>query len=302
MDCYIGIDGGGSKTLLQAATADGGVLFEGLAGGSNPYTATPAAAEQVVRGLIEKAKNALPSDAVLKGVCMGAAGPDKEEDFLFFEQILRDASGCDNVKVVNDGYASLYAVLGERPGVVIASGTGSICWAKNADGTVCRVGGWGHLFSDEGSGYAMVSDAMRAVCRTIDGRASQGTLLLQRLMDAFGVQTPLELISEIYLCPNQQAIAAYFPLVSKAAEERDPLALKVVDDGMDALVELVASAARQVMLYHTFSVGMTGAVLTKVELTRHLFIHKLLERFPRCEIIHEKTESVSGALYLAQHI
>lgn len=302
MKHYIGIDGGGTKTLLRMIDENGPIVFEELDGGTNPYTVTPQTAEQRLHGLIGKALAALPEDGSLGGVCIGAAGADTDADYAFFDRVLREASGSDRVLAVNDGYASLFATLGEGAGVVIASGTGSICWAKNADGEVCRVGGWGYLFSDEGSGYRMVSDAMEVVCRTMDGRANHGTLLKESLMEAFGVHTNEELVSEIYMCPNPQSIAAYFPLVSKAASEGDPLALEVIDKGMDDLVELTAAAARRIGLYPVFTVGMTGSILTSVEVTRELFMKKIFERFPKCTLIEDKAQTVDGALFLAKRL
>ncbi len=302
MKYYIGIDGGGTKTVLRMCDENGTVVFEEVGGGSNPYTVPPETAEALVKNLVAKALAAMPADGVLGGACIGAAGADTEEDYAFFDRVLREATQSDKVLAVNDGYASLYATLGDRAGVVIASGTGSICWGKNDAGEVCRVGGWGYLFSDEGSGYSMVRDALETVCRTIDKRASKGALLLEELMKDFGVHTYEELISEIYLSPTPQSLAAYFPLVVKAAKEHDPLALEVIDRGMEQLVELVAAAARQMGMYPVFTVGMTGSVLSKVEITRELFMQKMVERFPKCTIVADKCENVDGALFLAKRL
>ncbi len=300
MTYYIGIDGGGTKTLLRMIDEHDTVVYEDIGGGTNPYTVEPDVAKSLLTAMIKKAMTAMPSDGTLGGICIGAAGADTDADYAFFDRVLREASGSQKVLAVNDGYASLFAALGEQPGVVIASGTGSICWGKTADGTACRIGGWGYLFSDEGSGYRMVSDAMQVICRTMDGRASHGALLLEKLMEAFGVYTNEELVSEIYLCPNPQSIAAYFPLVSKAASEGDPLAREVIDRGMDDLVELVAAAARQIGMYPVFTVGMAGSILTKSAITRDTFMQKMVERFPKCTVLEDMIEVVDGALYLAK--
>ncbi len=302
MMCYIGIDGGGSKTLLRMTDENGTVLYEQMGGGTNPYTVTPESAKALLKSMIDKALAAMPEGGVFGGICMGAAGADTAADYAFFDRILREATDSDKVLAVNDGYASLYATLGDSAGVVIASGTGSICWGKSETGEVCRVGGWGYLFSDEGSGYSMVRDAMETVCRTIDKRASQGALLLDELMKDFGVNTYEELVSEIYRSPNPQSIAAYFPLVYKAAKENDPLAVEVIDRGMEELVELVAAAARQIGMYPVFTVGMTGSILTKVDITRDLFMQKMVERFPKCTVLPDKCENVDGALFLAKRL
>jgi len=300
MKYYIGIDGGGTKTRLKMVDVNGNIVFEELGGGSNPYTVAPESAEQLLKSMIGKALSHLPHSGELGGICIGAAGADTEADYAFFTRVLQEATGSEKVLAVNDGYASMFATLKEAPGVVIAAGTGSICWGKNDKGDVVRMGGWGYLFSDEGSGYSMVSDALDVVCRTIDGRASKGALLLEKLMDSFGVNTHEELISEIYLSPTPQSIAAYFPLVAEAAAAKDPLALDVIDRGMDALVELVASAARHLEMYPVFTVGMTGSILTSVQITRELFMQKMVERFPKCTIVEEKAENVDGAIFLAR--
>ena len=302
MKYYIGIDGGGTKTRLKMVDANDNLVFEELGGGTNPYTVPPASAENLLKTMIAKALSHLSQGDELGGICIGAAGADTEADYAFFTRVLKEAVGSDRVLAVNDGYASMFATLGDTPGVVIAAGTGSICWGKNDRGDVVRMGGWGYLFSDEGSGYSMVSDALSVVCRTIDGRASKGALLLEKLMASFGVNTYEELISEIYLSPTPQSIAAYFPLVAEAAAAKDPLALDVIDRGMDALVELAASAARHLGMYPVFTVGMTGSILTSVTVTRELFIQKMIERFPKCTVIEEKADNVDGALFLTKRI
>ena len=51
------------------------------------------------------------------------------------------------------------------PRVLIVSGTGSCCYGKTPQGKTARVGGWGHLLGDRGSGYAI---ALKALQRTVD--------------------------------------------------------------------------------------------------------------------------------------
>jgi len=78
--------------------------------------------------------------------------------------------------------------------------------------------------------------------------------------------------------------------------------VEVIDRGMEQLVELVAAAARQIGMYPVFTVGMTGSILTKVEITRALFMQKMVERFPKSTVIPDKCENVDGALFLAKRL
>ena len=75
-------------------------------------------------------------------------------------------------------------------GTVLIAGTGSICYARTADGRRARSGGWGHLIDDEGSAYALGRDILRAVVRAADGRAPATALteLIAQRLGAPGVQ------------------------------------------------------------------------------------------------------------------
>ena len=84
--------------------------------------------------------------------------------------------GVDQVVIVNDATAALVGGTGHPFGVVCVAGTGSIAFGVNRAGERARAGGWGHLLGDEGSGYAIGLEALRAVCRASDGRGPQTAL------------------------------------------------------------------------------------------------------------------------------
>ena len=74
------------------------------------------------------------------------------------------------ILVVNDALIALQAGVGDAPGIVIVSGTGSIAYGRNDHGEASRAGGWGYVLGDEGSGYWIGRLALRAVVRHADGR------------------------------------------------------------------------------------------------------------------------------------
>lgn len=61
--------------------------------------------------------------------------------------------------------------------MALVSGAGSVCLARSPQGRMLRVGGWGHLLGDEGSGYRLAMDALRLATQTVDGRADADALL-----------------------------------------------------------------------------------------------------------------------------
>src|SRR5690606_28135247 len=62
------------------------------------------------------------------------------------------------VTVNNDAITALYSGSLGKPGIVQIAGTGSITFGLNEEGILGRVGGWGHLLGERGSGYCIGSD------------------------------------------------------------------------------------------------------------------------------------------------
>ena len=60
---------------------------------------------------------------------------------------------AENVTVISDVELAYRNAFGERPGVLILAGTGSIALGKNEAGKIARAGGLGPKCGDEGSGF-----------------------------------------------------------------------------------------------------------------------------------------------------
>src|SRR5499426_707233 len=66
------------------------------------------------------------------------------------------------VHVVSDAQAALLGALGRQPGMLILSGTGSIVVGWDARGRWARAGGLGPFVGDEGSGFWLGREWLRA--------------------------------------------------------------------------------------------------------------------------------------------
>ena len=58
---------------------------------------------------------------------------------------------------------------------MLIAGTGSIAYGE-FDGRTARAGGWGELFSDEGSAYWIAREGLKLFSRMSDGRSARGAL------------------------------------------------------------------------------------------------------------------------------
>jgi N-acetylglucosamine kinase-like BadF-type ATPase len=235
----LGIDGGGTKTLGLIANLNGRPLFGTAGGPSNPQVIGFQKASLVVLKVVQECcRRARVQAKDLKAVVVGLAGAGRESDRRRAEiEILKVARKkklpLKNLRVESDARIALEGALGGRSGIVLMSGTGSIGVAKDQNGDIHRVGGWGRVIGDEGSGFAIGRAALAAVARALDGRG-QATVLTGLAAKGFGLSNPQRIVSKIYQDHFDPSLVA--PLVLKAAERGDNVSREILDD---ATLELV---------------------------------------------------------------
>ncbi len=249
----LGVDAGGSKTTAWLVNADDLgdpdapiiPLAAATTGCGNVRAAGfEAAMSQIAAALdtVLRDANALLADAPLS-ICLSAAGAGRsgERERLATELQQRFPSAA--VSVTGDAEPVLAAASPRRVGVALIAGTGSLAWGRNRHGQIDRCGGWGYLFGDEGSGYAIGIAALRAAAESADGRGPR-TELLPRLCERFQIDRAEQLIAAVYGQPplSRPSIAALSELVFELADH-DRAAATIVDEAAAALAEMIDTLA-----------------------------------------------------------
>ncbi|HXO86633.1 MAG TPA: BadF/BadG/BcrA/BcrD ATPase family protein, partial [Gemmatimonadales bacterium] len=189
----LGIDCGGSHTAVVVGNRAGLVLARAEGPGS---AMRPGGAERSAAVILEVARRAatqagatLPAMAAL----IGAAGAGRAPEQEALAAAVKTAGAAEHVAVRGDVEIALAAAFGNGPGVLVNAGTGSIAYARAADGRLFRAGGHGWQLGDEGGGYWLGRRALSAAARAQDGLGDSSTLL-ERLLVALGLQTFDDLI------------------------------------------------------------------------------------------------------------
>ncbi len=241
MRWLIGIDGGGTKTVACAADLSGRLLARVEKGAANYHTIGLPAFAALVGGIVDDLAAAAGfARADLALVSLGLAGADRDRD----RQLLLGALaglGCPCL-VGSDARIALAAGLGDRgEGIVLIAGTGSIAYGRTRGGENIRAGGWGHLVSDEGSGYDIGRQAIARGLKAAEGRDIPSPLL-DKIIARLGVADIAGLIAFIYSPAAAKAdIAALATTVADAAAEGDELAAAILADAAVELAGLVCS-------------------------------------------------------------
>jgi len=164
--------------------------------------------------------------------------------------------GVDRVLLAHDSVTSYLGTLGDQPGAVVASGTGSIILAVGPQG-VARVDGWGYLMGDAGSGFWVGRAALDAVMRAHDGRGPETALTpavrsrWPELEDAY-----VQLQSD----DAKVSVVAWFAEAVAAHAETDAVAARICTEAGEELAHSVVTALRRVGTDATPVVSAIGGV------------------------------------------
>jgi N-acetylglucosamine kinase-like BadF-type ATPase len=254
--CVLGIDAGGTKTVGLLADEQGRVVAETRAGGANLQTHGELEVEKVLHGIIET----LADSHEIAAICLGIAGVDRPQDEAVIQGIFRRLGRAKTARVVNDAVIALVAGSPERTGIVVLAGTGSIVYGVAA-GKAARAGGYGYLLADEGSGYWLGHQALRAVVRCADGRGPE-TRLSELVFGALRIRSVPELVPLVYEKGLERyRIAALAPLVQQAADAGDDVARRLLELAAEELgLATRAVAARLPFGDARFRVVLAGGV------------------------------------------
>lgn len=291
-DVFIGIDGGGTRARALVTTADGTerARLIGAAGLVSP--ADPGAAAAAVAALARDVMSAAGAPLPAAALCCGLAGAGREQERESVRVTLTLAGIAERVIVVGDAEAAMMDAFGTDPGILVIAGTGSIAWARGADGSVVRVGGWGRLLGDEGSGYAIGRGALQAVARATDGRAA-ASALTDVLLRATRVATPEDLVAWAAQA-SKGDIAALAPHVLACADE-DASAAAIRKEAVDELVMLAATAAQRANLDPPHIALHGGLVSPGGPLREHI-----QRALPRATFLDRPVDAATGAATIAR--
>ncbi|MFV0445616.1 MAG: N-acetylglucosamine kinase [Planctomycetaceae bacterium] len=266
LDLVIGVDGGGTKTVAWLAPTAGrrdelpfGV---GEAGPGNPRAVGFDTAQHNIALAVRRAwDNAGLTPAVAAAACLGLAGAGRPEEQQAIEVWARKHEVARHVQVTHDAEIILAAGTRRADGIALICGTGSFAWGKNSTGACERSGGWGYLFGDEGSGYAMALAGLRAVASATDGRGP-ATVLQERMLAAVEVTQASDLIGRLYRpTVSRDWIASLASVVCDAAAD-DDVATEILQTAAHELAMLVVSlVARLQFRQEGYSLVLAGGVI-----------------------------------------
>ncbi len=249
MKLYLGVDGGQSSTTAMIGDETGRVIGSGRGGPCN-HVMGPGGRPKFINaigGCIATACGEAgldPSAIAFESACLGfSGGPADKESML--DEILRTQRRI----VTTDAMIALSGAMAGGPGIITIAGTGSIAYGRNREGRIARVGGWGYIYGDEGGGFDLTRQAVRAALRHDEGWGP-ATSLRGLLLTETGATDADDLMHRLYTTDYPRPkIAAFSKLVDRAAMDGDAVAHSILTNAAQQLAT-IASSVRSRLFDH----------------------------------------------------
>jgi len=300
MSLVLGIDGGGTRT--RASIAEGERVLARAENGSIKRLRVGAeAAEENLRALLKD----IYTQTGVKGVhaaCCGVASSTMPGVKEWIQAVFADF-GVERSEVVGDEVIALDGAFKGGPGILQIAGTGSNTVGRAPDGSRECAGGWSSRLGDEGSGYWIGVNSLRRALHAYD--RDQPTRVLEVVGKIWGTKTIDELVNIGDSTPGPD-FAALAPAISELAEEGDKVALGVLKQAADDLVETVLLVRSKLRTKHHLTeevpVAWIGSIVGKARLVREAFYAGLKAGAPNMPILQEEVDGIVGALWRANRL
>ncbi|MBQ8095241.1 MAG: ATPase [Clostridia bacterium] len=296
---FCGWDGGGSKTAVCLIDTDGAPLANASFGPLNANGASP----ERVRGTVGDALAFMKSQPggldACGGLVIGMAGISNKALSEQMYTYLSEGGYTGPLSLLGDQEIALAGAI-DGPGAILIAGTGSICYGKDSDGHPFRVGGYGYLIDDLGSGYAIGLSILTAVIRALDGR-NPPTRLTSLVYNALSISDIPALITWVYArTTGKKEIAALSRLLLPALEEQDSAAQSIASKAARDLADLAITGLSQHHLIRA-ELALTGSIFEHYPLIRSTLESQVYAALPFIRICTPKRTPAEGAARLARN-
>ncbi len=291
---YVGVDGGGTKTVLVVINQNCDEVYRTVGGTININGVATATAKQNLQDILKQ----IPFKQDIVSGCLGIAGISNAKTLEFLNDMKNSGDFPCEFSFVGDHVTALKGALLEQDGVLLISGTGSICVGQSKDGEYIRTGGMGHLIDDVGSGYAIGRDILSAVVQANDGRA-QKTSLQADVFKALDISSIEQLVQFVYNPErSKKDIASLAKLLPANYQKRDKASEQIRDKTANDLVSLCEALVKRLGLENGL-VALSGSIIQKDDGIRASFEQRLNDILPNFKTVIPKQDAAYGAAVIA---
>lgn len=299
MKYIIGIDGGGTKSIGYITDETGKLLGKSEEGSLNIHSQGEVEVKSNLHSIINSLIDIVDCKIEdLELISMGIAGVGRVKDRERFLSIIDELGIKVNFLLTTDIHIALLGAHGKEEGILILSGTGSMAIGIDNMGKEYRLGGWGHIIGDEGSGYDIGKKGLSLVAKTIDGLKDSDSLV-EMVYDMYGVENTDDFVRYIYSNTRTKAdIARISKAVYQCAVKGDQNCLDMINSASQDLVDLAIGLINKIDNIDDLNISIAGGVFENMDLVNGYFASGLYDHYPDMRIVRPMYSPTIGALIL----
>ena len=297
---YIGIDSGGTKCDLVIINSNNNVLFnESTKAFHYSIHGTEIISENISKYLTSLSRAKKFNLKKCSGICVGLAGAREDKDKKTLERAFKQKLYFNKIDIETDTMTGLYGAFEDKDGIILISGTGSVLFGKS-NSKIYRVGGWGRIIGDYGSGFTIGKEALKEVVKEYDlsDIKRKRIMLVKRIEDEFYINKE-NIIRKIF--HENFEIQKIAPIVIKCAEKGDKVSLEIINEAVDGLLYHIKTFLKLSRRKKSIDLVFIGGIIENENVLSRKLKKELNKNFKeKVNIIKKKHSSAFGAALIAK--
>ncbi|MBS1816088.1 MAG: ATPase [Acidobacteria bacterium] len=308
MSLYLAIDAGGTNTTCLLAD-DRTELARTQTGSIKRMRVSAEDASKNLRDAF--AEMELAAGVPLRqvdAVCIGTAGETVPLVVEWIRSEIAQAIPDAKLLILGDVEIALDAAFPGSRGVLVLAGTGSNVCGRSSSGRMVRAGGHGPAIADQGSGYWIGREGLRAAFLAKD--RDEETMLMPAIAAAWQVNTPEEIVAQAHTVPPPD-LSRLSRIVTACAEVGDRVAQSVLRQAGEDLAALAVIVMQKIARIEeeentcvsgALGVAVAGSILQHVVPVREAMAAALKQFDADIQVCEQAVDPVQGALWRARQI
>lgn len=291
---YLGIDGGGTKTVAAVSDENGKIILMQIGKSINFYSVGMESARFNLETILGEI-NAVLNINGFESAFIGCSALDGEADEKLTAELCNGILNAKKIKMHSDVYIALKSVKNAECPCVAICGTGSIATGEDENGNTHVTGGWGHILGDEGSAYSIAVKALEICCQMCDKNEKKP--LLESAEKFFGVTDFRKAIDIIYSDDMTKDKLAHF---AETLDINDGTVRKIIITQAQKFAFTVQTLLEK--MKNCDVLGLYGGVFQHNSLFREEFSDTIRKNFPHTEIQLIETPPAETAAEIARSL
>jgi N-acetylglucosamine kinase-like BadF-type ATPase len=295
---YVGVDSGGTKCeILLVDTEKKPIIKKSFKAFHYSVFDADIVAARISEYIFQLLKLKELDLKDCEGICIGLAGAREARDRAKIRSSFAKELKFRKITVETDTMTGIYGAFEGEDGIILISGTGSVLYAMH-DGVMSRIGGWGRIIGDPGSGYWIGQKGLQLIVDEYDLEERTQYTMLTNLADKKFNITKHNILDKVF--HQDFEVQKLAPLVIECAEKKDQKCIGIINEAVEKLTKHIHLFFELTKRKKKIDLAFIGSIIENDNLLSQKLKARIEKDFKNVNVIIKKNSPVFGAVLLAE--